>query len=57
MIVVAYQAVGKARGIESRQRLAPDVQQAGTVVVIIDDVFPSITARGDVIERTGEFET
>jgi hypothetical protein len=57
MIVVAHQAVGKAHGIESHERFAADVQQAGTVVVVVDDLLPSITARGDMIERAGEFKT
>jgi hypothetical protein len=57
VVVVAHQAIGQGLGIEARQRLRHDLQQALPVLVVDKDRLPPVTARGDVIHRTGKFDT
>src|SRR5579859_1424106 len=56
MVVVVHQAPGIAQPVELPDHLAEDAQKALPVGVVLEDVLAPVAARGDVIERVGEFD-
>ena len=57
VVVVVHEAVGQHDRIVPIHRLPNDCQERPAVVVVFKDGFPPVAARGDVIDRTGKFDS
>jgi hypothetical protein len=57
MVVIAHQAVGVESPALLGDLAAEQIEKRCAVPIIANDVRARIAARGDVIQRTGEFQT
>jgi hypothetical protein len=57
VVMVAHQAIGMADPAEAADDLTEHLQKQAAVFVVEIDVLPGIASGGDVVERTGEFES
>ena len=57
VIVIAHQTVGITAGVEALEAVGEDFEQLGPIIVVLKDRLAPITARGQVIQSAGKFET
>ena len=57
VVVIVHETVGQHDRIEPVHRLSNDCQKRSAIFVVLEDGFAPIAARGDVIDRTGKFNS
>lgn len=57
MVVIAHQAIRMHPPVEASHNVCQNAQEAGPVLVIVVDRLAPVAARGDVVQRAGEFES
>ena len=55
MVVIVHQAPGVTHPVELRDHLPQSFQEQLAVFLVFEDIFATVTARGDLIESVGEF--
>ena len=56
MIMVVHQAPGITHPVELSDHLAQGFEEQLAIFVVLENIFATVTARGDVIESVGEFD-
>jgi len=57
MVVVAHQAVGVGHPVEVLDHRAENVEEGGAIFVVLVDRLATVTAGGDVVERSGKLQS
>jgi hypothetical protein len=57
MVVIIHQAIGMTQPTETRHHFAKAGLKHHTVLIVKKDWIPSVAARSDVIDCTGEFKS
>ena len=56
MIMVVHQAPGVTHPVELPDHLPQRFEEQLAIFVVLEDIFATVTARGDMIESVGEFD-
>jgi hypothetical protein len=56
MVVVPHQAVGVAEPVEPLDHRSQDLKELSPVLIVEEDILPSVPAGGDVVHRPFIFD-